>query len=151
VVVGTDGSAAARRGIDTLIAFARPDRCDIFVRSVVELQLSPPVGLEETAIPPTDALGRAMDVATEDADRFVREALERFSDAGFGCDGDVVRGSAEVALLDAVHDRDADLVVVGTGGRGRFAAVTLGSVSAHLVRAAPATLVAPAPGTDNDG
>jgi nucleotide-binding universal stress UspA family protein len=150
VVVGTDGSAAARRGIDTLIAFARPDRCDFFVRSVVELQLSPPVGLAETAIPPTDALGRTMDDATEDANRFVREALERFSDAGFRCDGDVVRGSAEVALFDAVHDRDADLVVVGTRGRGRFAAMTLGSVSAHLVRAAPATLVAPAPGTDND-
>jgi nucleotide-binding universal stress UspA family protein len=150
VVVGTDGSPAARRAIDALIGLARPDRCDIFVRSVVELELTPPTG-PEMSIEPAAALGRTLGDAAEDADRFMREALGRVSDAGFECDGDVVRGSTEVALLDAVQDRDADLVVVGTRGRGRFAAIALGSVSAHLVRAAPATLVAPAPGTDTGG
>jgi nucleotide-binding universal stress UspA family protein len=149
VIVGTDGSPAASRAIDTLIALARPDRCDIFVRSVVEPQLPP----RPVPVMPTDPVGAPETMLAdqnEDAERVIREALQRFSNAGFRCDGDVVSGSAEVAVLDVVHDRDADVVVVGTRGRGRFAAIALGSVSAHLVRAAPASLVAPDPGTSPD-
>jgi nucleotide-binding universal stress UspA family protein len=141
VVVGTDGSPAASRGIDALIALAVPGRCEIFVRSVVELQVPQQEGSGDVAA--GDAIDRVVADATETADQVVRRALARFSGAGFDCDGDVVRGSPGAALLDAVHDRDADLAVVGTRGRGRFAAIALGSVSGHLVRAAPATLVAP--------
>ena len=148
VVVGTDGSSAAIRGIDTLIALTRPDRCEVFVRSVVELPVPERAGVAEMAA--TSSIDPGVTEETEDADRLMRKTLERFSDAGFACDGDVVRGSAVVALLDAVHDRDADLAVVGTRGRGRFAAIALGSVSGHLVRAAPATLVAPDPGEYQD-
>jgi nucleotide-binding universal stress UspA family protein len=53
----------------------------------------------------------------------------------------MVRGSAAIGLMEAVEQRDADLVVVGTRGLGRVASLALGSVSAHVVRNAPATLV----------
>jgi nucleotide-binding universal stress UspA family protein len=129
VVVGTDGSSSANRGIDTLIALTRPDRCEVFVRSVVELPVPEQAGVAELAA--TGSIDRGVTEETEDADRFVR-------------------GSAVVALLDAVHDRDADLAVVGTRGRGRFTAIALGSVSGHLVRAAPATLVARDPSEYQD-
>lgn len=145
VVVGTDGSAAAARGIDTLIAVARPEACDVHVRSVVDLRLPPPAGLPEMATVPPEAIERMLAEQTDDAHRYVDEALERLGRAGFQSDGDVVRGAAEVALLDAVGEREVDLVVVGTRGQGRFAGIALGSVSGHLVRTAPATLVAPDP------
>ncbi len=148
VVVGTDGSPAATHAIDTLVALARRDRCEILVRSVIE-PVSAETGPTEAAAEPGSTNGTADE--TEAAERFVREALERFSDAGIRCDGSVVSGSAEVALLEAVRDREADLVVVGSRGRGRFAAMALGSVSAHVVRAAPASLVAPDPATSRGG
>jgi nucleotide-binding universal stress UspA family protein len=144
-VVGTDGSPAAGRSIDTLIAVASPERCDVLVRSVVELQVPAVPRMPEMAAVPPGALDSMLEEETENADRYVAEAVERFRRAGFQCDGDVVRGHAELALLDAVGERDADLVAVGTRGRGKFAGIALGSVSAHLVRTAPATLVAPDP------
>jgi nucleotide-binding universal stress UspA family protein len=146
VVVGTDGSSAAKRAMDTLIAFARPERCDVFVRSVVEPPAMAAPGLPELAAVPPDAFDRVIHEQTRDANRAVDAAVSGFADAGFACEGDVAMGPAEVALLDAVRDRDADLVVVGSRGLGRFAEMTLGSVSSHVVRTAPATLVAHDPG-----
>lgn len=151
LVVGTDGSAAAELSVDTLIAVASTQRCDVFVRSVVEPQTTPPPGLQAIATAPSDESERMLTEQGQDADRYVSAALERLARAGFRCDGDVVRGHAGVALLDAVRDRDADLVVVGTRGRGRIAGIALGSVSAHLVRTAPATLVTPGPDASAPG
>jgi nucleotide-binding universal stress UspA family protein len=145
-VVGTDGSREAGRSIEALIAVASPERCDVSVRSVVEGGLPAAQALPDTAemaTEPSDAPDRQLDEETENAERYVAEAVERFRQTGFRCDGDVVRGRAEVALLDAVRERDADLVALGTRGRGRFAGMALGSVSAHLLRTSPATLVAP--------
>jgi nucleotide-binding universal stress UspA family protein len=151
LVVGTDGSPAADRAIDTLVAVIPAERSDVFVRSVVELQLPAATGLPGTATLPVGAIERILADQTEDADRYLSEAIERLRRAGFQCDGDVVRGAAEAALLDVVRERDADLVAVGTRGRGRFTEIALGSVSAHLVRTAPATLVAPEPDPTSGG
>jgi nucleotide-binding universal stress UspA family protein len=141
VVVGADGSPAAGRAMDALIEIAPADRCDVFVLSVAETPMVAPGFTGSLSIPP-DEVDRIVRQATEMAQTNATSALARFERAGFRCEGDVVQGSAEVALLDAVQERDADIVVVGSRGLGRVAAVALGSVSSHLVRTAPATLVA---------
>jgi nucleotide-binding universal stress UspA family protein len=141
VVVGADGSPAADRAMRALIDVAPVYRCDVFVRSVVETPMVAPGFPGSVSIPP-DEVDRIVKRATEMAQKNVASARARFERAGFRCEGDVVQGSAEVALLDAVQERDADIVVVGSRGLGRVAAMAFGSVSSHLVRTAPATLVA---------
>jgi nucleotide-binding universal stress UspA family protein len=46
---------------------------------------------------------------------------------------EVVRGDPRTALLEAARDADADLVVVGSRGRGPLATMVLGSVAASLL------------------
>jgi nucleotide-binding universal stress UspA family protein len=141
IVVGADGSPAATQAMDALLGLTAPDRCEVFVRSVVDVPLVPPAGWPDVEAAFAAESEELAANATEAAERHLREALGRFDAAGYQTAGDVVRGSAAIQLTEAVAQRDADLVVVGSRGLGRVASFALGSVSAHLVRSAPATLV----------
>ncbi len=141
VVIGTDGSPAATQAMDALLGLTAPDRCEVFVRSVVDVPLVPAPGWPDVEAASTAELEELAASATEAAERRLREALGRFDAAGYPTAGDVVRGSAAIQLTEAIEQRDADLVVVGSRGLGRVASFALGSVSAHVVRSAPATLV----------
>jgi nucleotide-binding universal stress UspA family protein len=46
-------------------------------------------------------------------------------------------------LIEAIERHEADLAVVGSRGLSPLVGIALGSVSSHIVRTAPATLVAP--------
>ena len=137
VVVGADGSPAAAQGMDALLGLTAPDRCEVFIRSVVDV----PFGWLDVEAASAAELGELADSSAEASEGHLQEAIGRFDSEGFATMGDVVRGSAAIRLMEAIEERHADLVVVGSRGLGRVASVVLGSVSAHLVRTAPATLV----------
>ena len=76
-----------------------------------------------------------------------REVLDAASDEAreFGADvtaSDLVSGGAAQALLDKA--KGADLLVVGSRGRGGFGALLLGSTSQQCVHHAPCPVVVPA-------
>jgi nucleotide-binding universal stress UspA family protein len=50
---------------------------------------------------------------------------------------DVRAGSAEEEILEAAADTHADLIVIGTHGRGGLAHLFLGSVAEKVIRSAP--------------
>jgi nucleotide-binding universal stress UspA family protein len=137
VVVGADGSPAAAQGMDALLGLTAPDRCEVFIRAVVDM----PFGWPDVEAAAAAELEEFAETAAEASERHLQEAMSRFDAEGFAPMGDVVHGSASFRLTEAIEQRDADLIVVGSRGLGRVASAVLGSVSAHLVRTAPATLV----------
>ena len=116
VVVGTDGSDGATRSIEAFAGFADPARCEVIVLAVAD-------DGDEVAAQHLEAAGGVL------------------TSAGFRVETAVEPGKAATVILDQAEQREADIVVVGARGLGRFRAKVLGSVSDRVVRHAPATFV----------
>jgi nucleotide-binding universal stress UspA family protein len=141
VLIGADGSPAAMQAIDTLLAFASPDRVDIHVRTVAP-STAPLLATDIGGPIPTSYAATLSGEAAALASEELQEALDRVAAAGFACRGSVGAGWVATDLLEQAERDRADLVVVGSRGVGVFGRLTMGSVSSHVARQAAATLVA---------
>lgn len=81
------------------------------------------------------------DLARQD----LNEALARAQAAGVAAEGDLIGGQAGREILEAAKAQPADLVVLGTHGRGGFEHLLLGSVAERVLRKAecPVMVVPP--------
>lgn len=141
VLVGADGSPAMMHAIETLVRLTDPERTEIQVRSVVQtpsLAFAPYPG----AVVPTTYVEALTQKAKTLATEQLEETLERIRSAGFTPHGSLGGGWPANDLVDLAERTQADLVVVGARGVGVVSRLTMGSVSSHVARHAPATLVA---------
>ena len=135
IVVGTDGSEHAERAVSWAIEEAKRRGARIQLVSAwhVPAMVYGGPGLVPAASVPIEETFRK---AAEDA---AAAALDRVGAAGVDADASVVEGQAADALIDAATD--ADLLVVGSRGRGGFVGLLLGSVSAQCAHHARCPLV----------
>src|SRR5437660_12258183 len=81
-------------------------------------------------MPPVEQLTAS---ARGEMQRLVQEkSLQRF-----GAHTDIVEGAAVEEIVDYAKEKDIDLIVMGTHGRGWLAHVLMGSVAEKVVRKAP--------------
>lgn len=75
--------------------------------------------------------------------RNLQEYAEQLREAGVDTTAILVRGPTVEALLSMAEKQGADLIIVGSHGRGMMAEMLLGSVSQGLIRArrCPVTVV----------
>ncbi len=130
VVIATDGSESARRGIRTALDVAT--RFDATVHAVYV------VDTNEIAASPEqvrDQLEDAIESAGEDA---LETVIEEASDLGAS---DVVtaveEGNPATEIIEYAEDVDADVIAMGTRGRHGEHAYVLGSVAEAVVRRSP--------------
>jgi nucleotide-binding universal stress UspA family protein len=117
VVVGTDGSASAAGAVEFAAESATATSAALEIVAATGQEPGPGVGVEQARASMTHVVDSSVAV--------VRSAWPSLSVAGR-----VEDGSAEQALIAA--SAQADLVVVGSRGRGAFEGLLLGSVS-HAV------------------
>lgn len=144
VLVGTDGSAAVEHAVDTLTAMSGPTRIEVAVRAVIEtpdLTTSTWSGAPVT----TPDVERVYREARTLASKHLADAVARIQAKGFRVEASLGEGWPGTDLLQRATDGLADLVVLGAHRHGSFERLVMGSVSAHVARHAPATLVAAEP------
>jgi nucleotide-binding universal stress UspA family protein len=139
IVVGVDGSresaAALRWALDE--AKARAARLDV----VMAWQYPVPL---DAILPEAEQ----MDRETQEVVEHMVEAIDPSAGAGVDIHPRVFRGPAGPALVDAADG--AELLVVGSQGRGRFASLVLGSVSLFCVSKSPCSVVVVPPPAASD-
>ena len=141
VLVGADGSPSATEAIGALTSITAPNRVDVAVRTVVR---APELGFGAYpgAYAPASYIEEVLAEREVAAGEHLNAALDRLLLVGFDAKGSLGSGWPAVDLLDHGEKTEADLIVVGARGVGAIERMTMGSVSAHVARHAPAALVA---------
>jgi nucleotide-binding universal stress UspA family protein len=137
VVVGVDGSPPSTSALTWAARYA--DAIGASLRAVLAWHYPTAAGL-----PP---IGHAPEPVTSQVEQSRYEILDKAIESAcrdlpaMQVDREVVYGHPAQALID--ESRGADLLVVGSKGRGGFTGMLLGSISAHCVAHAlcPVTVV----------
>jgi nucleotide-binding universal stress UspA family protein len=140
IVVGLDGSEASRAALTWALAEAKVRGS---ILRAVHAWMIPAMGSGEAPwalIPP----GSYVDVSADEIEQAAHDALEREladanPDAGVTVERHVEEGLAADVIIDA--SKDAELIVVGTRGRGAIATLVLGSTSQAVIHHADRPVV----------
>lgn len=127
VLVSTDGSAVANKGVETAVGIARQNDAVLHVIHVVDAD----------SLPSSVSSIRMGDEFEELGQSIVDHARERAEGAGIDVDTTVVSGNTSEEILDYLDTHDVDLVVMGTHGRHGINRMLLGSVTERVVRESP--------------
>jgi len=138
IVVGVDGSEGSGRALDWAAAEARLRGETLTVVHAWDM----PAAIAATTVLPHAQSWAILEAA---ADEVLKAMVARAEALGAHPREVLVQGHAAATLLSSATE--ADLLVVGTRGRGGFAGLLLGSVSQAVVHGAPCpvVIVPPAP------
>jgi nucleotide-binding universal stress UspA family protein len=133
IVCGVDFSGASRCGLDYALSFAQEAGGRLVLAHAIEnadVAYQPAVTMRFDAVEYVKAL---------EADALQRMAALIPDPARVWCEPELAIGYGKpyLELLRIARERGADLVVLGTQGRGALDAMLFGSTAAHVVRAAP--------------
>ncbi|MGH2875160.1 MAG: universal stress protein [Solirubrobacteraceae bacterium] len=124
IVVGYDGSQAARRGLQRLRQLGAPGATVVVVAVGRDVR-SPGLGAQLT--------GQEVDV-----DSLLQEARDLLQGApALGIEARAETGDPVSVLVEVAREVDADLLVVGRRGGDFVARTLLGSVASRVIEQAP--------------
>ena len=138
IIVTTDGSDFSRAAVERSCQIvAAPEKTEIKIVSVyeivepIDISVSPEFSKEIE----TSARNKAEGFAAQAA----QAILERFPEIRLSTI--VATGAADEILIDAAREWQADMIVIGSHGRGFWERMLIGSITDSLVHHAPCSVL----------
>ncbi|MBI3634832.1 MAG: universal stress protein [Candidatus Rokubacteria bacterium] len=128
----SDFSAASRRAFAYAVAMARGARAELLVVHV----LTPPVPIVSDAYVSPKVYEDLERSSRAWGQKQIAALVARAKRAGARVRGLLLEGVAADQIVRAARSRRADLIVMGTHGRGGFARLLLGSVAERVIATA---------------
>ena len=128
ILVPTDGSPGTRRAVDHAIRLAEAHGSTLHGLYVVNTASYASFSMETA----WEGIG---DMLRDEGEAAVAEISRLADAAGVPVETAVLEGSPSREIVRYAEDRDCDLVVMGTHGRGGIDRLLLGSVAERVVRA----------------
>ena len=144
IVCGVDGSPDSQAALAVAIDLATRLQLRLIMANVVEPSHAPYAGVASVGRP----AARPLFPATDEREEAAKELLVELG-ATMGleeADRRVVVGYAAERLADLADEEGAEMIVVGSRGRGAFKAAFLGSVSTSLIGVARCPILVVPPG-----
>lgn len=139
IVVGYDGSDCSKRALTTAAGLLRqvPDARAIVVQGYDIVMGFVPPGLTSSTLMMAGELEAQVQAAEETGHRLVAEARAELENAGVPVETAVSPGGAVSALLQAVEDHAADMIVIGSHGEGALSGAIMGSTAYRILHRSP--------------
>jgi nucleotide-binding universal stress UspA family protein len=133
ILVATDGSEAALRGVQYASYLASKLDCKVALIHVVELASSP----LSVAIKGEESRRKFIEELRESGRSIIRLSQKPLADAGIAANYEVLEGWPAEIICNYAKEGNFDLIIVGNRGQNKVANLLLGSVSTEVVRVAP--------------
>ena len=137
IMIAVDGSECS----EPVVEFVARMRWPAGSRTLVVSVASAAAGMVAAPFEAAAASAELESLDVREHEALVARASQALTVAGLPCETRVVLGEPAHALLQAVRDEGADLLVVGSHGRTGLTKLLLGSVSAHVVGHAPCSVL----------
>lgn len=142
ILVPYDGSAPSARSLPVAAGVARRTGAAVRVVVVHDPSAYIPFAPGEVAIPIYDE--RLAEIHRKADQQILDKAVTQLAASGVEASGVLLEGTVIEALLEYTASQKADLVVMGSHGRGGFERLRLGSVTtSYLTRSSVPTLLVP--------
>jgi len=143
ILIATDGSDFSRAAIEKCCGMLNlNDKPQIKIVSVYE-QMAP-MATEPFAIS-AQYYQEMMDLARKQCETFAADSAEQIkkllSNLNLSIETEVKLGAPARVIIDEANEWNADLIVVGSHGRGFWGRLTIGSVSDAIVHHAPCSVL----------
>jgi nucleotide-binding universal stress UspA family protein len=121
----------------TAFSFPWPKGSEIHVVSVAEVTYPVMVAMAPDPVDPTDLQMPTV----EEVRPFAKSGAQRFRELGYQAEGFGMKGDPETEIIEHAREWGADLIVVGWHDRSRLERFLVGSVSEHVVKNAPCSVL----------